>query len=383
MDEKTILIIDADTPSRHYLISTLQQQGYKILQASSGREGLITAWRDEPFIIIVDPILPDLDGKALISKLRQDQRTANTPCIALTSDTDPDRAAEYLENGYNEYLIKSDQAIAELQDLVSQLLDVRSKPKISGGLLIVFLSAKGGTGTSSLCANIAMNIAAGKPGKSVAVVDLVLPIGSIAPIVGYQGSLNINTVTHLPVEQITGGFFREHLPEPHLWQFNLLPGSPDPESANTLEVGRITDIVQTIKDIYDYILIDLGRSLSRISLPVIKQADLIVLVLSNDIGTVTLTKTVLDYLYLQGVTEQRFYLILNRAVGLEGLTKAEAEEILGLVIRTTMPYLGNNLTMANNQNLPVTLKFPHDTATMILQQTASEMSNLAQKLRER
>jgi len=250
-------------------------------------------------------------------------------------------------------------------------------------LLIVFLSAKGGTGTSSLCANLAMNIAAGKPEKSVAVVDLVLPIGSIAPIVGYQGSLNINTVTHLPVEQITGGFFREHLPEPHLWQFNLLPGSPDPESANTLEIGRITEIVQTIKDTYDYILIDLGRSLSRISLPVIKQADLIVLVLSNDIGTVTLTKTVLDYLYLQGVTEQRFYLILNRAVGLEGLTKAEAEEILGLVIRTTMPYLGNNLTMANNQNLPVTLKFPHDTAAMILQQTAIEMSNLAEKLRER
>lgn len=383
MDEKTILIIDADTPSRHYLAIALQQQGFNILQASSGREGLITAWRDEPYIIIVDPILPDLDGKALISKLRQDQRTANTPCIALTSDTDPDRAAEYLENGYNEYLIKSDQAIAELQDLVSQLLDVRSKPKISGGLLIVFLSAKGGTGTSSLCANLAMNIAAGKPEKSITVVDLVLPIGSIAPIVGYQGSLNITTVTHLPVEQITGGFFLEHLPRPNLWQFNLLPGSPDPESANTLEIGRISEIVDIIKSTYDYILIDLGRSLSRISLPVIKQADLIVLVLSNDIGTVTLTKTVLDYLYLQGVTEQRFYLILNRAVGLEGLTKAEAEEILGLVIRTTMPYLGSNLTLANNQNLPVTLKFPHDTAAVILQQTAIEMSNLAEKLRER
>jgi len=71
------------------------------------------------------------------------------------------------------------------------LLGGKALVKEAGGRLIVFLSAKGGSGTSSLCANIATNIALYKPDSHVAVVDMVLPIGSIANIVGYQGDLNL------------------------------------------------------------------------------------------------------------------------------------------------------------------------------------------------
>jgi len=65
----------------------------------------------------------------------------------------------------------------------------------------------------------------------------------------------------------------------------------------------------------------IGRSLSRISLPLIQKADLIILVVSTDQSTVKLTKTVWDYLQSQGVDNQKIYAILNRAVRLEGLTK--------------------------------------------------------------
>ena len=56
---------------------------------------------------------------------------------------------------------------------------------------MVFLSAKGGTGTSSLCANIAMCLGSEKIDTRVAVMDLVLPIGSIADIVGYADQMNL------------------------------------------------------------------------------------------------------------------------------------------------------------------------------------------------
>jgi hypothetical protein len=83
------------------------------------------------------------------------------------------------------------------------------------------------------------------------------------------------------------------------------------------------------------------------------------------------------------VDSQKIYAILNRAVGLEGLTKAQAEEIIDLPIKTTLPYMGSNFALANNLNQPITLKYANDTASIILKSTADDMVNLARRLRFR
>lgn len=127
-------------------------------------------------------------------------------------------------------------------------------------------------------------------------------------------------------------------------------------------------------------MIDVGRSLSRISLPLIQQADLIVLIVSTDHSTVQLTKTVLEYLQSQHIDSRRIYPILNRAVGLEGMTKNEAEELLGVHIKTMMPYMGGSFTLANNLNQPITIKYPHDTASIILRELATDMVRTARIL---
>jgi CheY-like chemotaxis protein len=82
LEEKTVLIIDADAPSRIYLGRALTQRGYQVLQAASGKEGLILAWRERPAAIVIDPRLPDLGGEEVVQKLRKDPRTASTPCLA-------------------------------------------------------------------------------------------------------------------------------------------------------------------------------------------------------------------------------------------------------------------------------------------------------------
>jgi pilus assembly protein CpaE len=246
---------------------------------------------------------------------------------------------------------------------------------------MVFLSAKGGTGTSSMCANIAMNIAQNQPETRVVVVDLVLPIGSIAPIVGYEGGQNIVTITDMLLAETTPEFFRNELADMKIWKFHLLAGSPDPESSNYLKAERISDIIASLKASYDYVLIDIGRSLSKISLPLIQTADLVALIVSTDISTVSLTTTLWNYMKSKGVDAASVYTILNRAVGLEGLSKADAEKTIGLSINATMPYLTSNMAFANTHHQPFTLKFPKDTASIIFKDSAQEMSALARKLR--
>ena len=381
MSEKKILIVDADVASRNFIARNLLAQKYEVIQTGSGKEGLIYAWRDHPDLMVMDPTITDLTGEEVARKLKQDARTANMPIIALSSDPSVVRIKSCLDAGFSEYITKSGQAVPMLDETISRLLGITSAITKHGGMLMVFLSAKGGTGTSSICANLAMTIAQDQPEARVVVVDLVLPIGSIAPIVGYEGPQNIVTIADMLVDETTPEFFRDQLPELKLWRFHLLAGSPDPESSNHLKVGRIWDIVAALKESYDYVFIDIGRALSKIGLPLIQHADLVALIISTDISTVSITKTLLDYMKNKGVNAASIYTILNRAAGLEGLSKPDAEKALDIQIKAAMPYLGSSFAFANSHHQPFTLKFPNDTASFVFQETAKEMTALARTLR--
>ncbi len=383
MSDKKILIVDVDVASRSFIARILSDQQYEVIQAGSGREGLICAWRDRPDLAIFDPNLADLRGEEIAIKLKQDARTANMPLIALSSDSSVVRIKSCLDAGFSEYITKSGQAVQMINDTISRLLVIQAADGKKGGLLMAFLSAKGGAGTSSLCANIAQNIAQSQPEARVAVLDLVLPIGSVASIVGFEGSQNIATVTEMPPAETTPIFFKEELPYVNIWGFHLLAGSPDPESSNHIKVGRIWDVVLALKESYDYVLVDIGRSLSKITLPLIQQADVVALIISTDISAVSLTKTLWKFLNGKGVQLSSVYSILNRAVGLEGLSKPDAEKMTGIPVQASMPYLSGNFAIANSHHQPFTIKFPKDTASFVFLEVANEMIALARKLRTR
>ena len=383
MDAITVLVIDADEANRNFLAQLLQKKNYTVRHAASGEEGIRQVEVAAPAMVIFDTKLPDLKSMDLIERLQRIPAIANTPCVVLSSHSDPEEMQACLQAGCAEYYVKSGMVMMTLVDAIPRLLSEgrRLRKRRDKGSLLVFLSAKGGTGTSSLCANIAMNMATHLAQSTVAVADLVLPMGSIAALVGVPDSeLNLVAVAAESEEKVTQDYLGKNLPIPAHWVFHLLPGAPDPETSLNLQVGHIPHIVDALRKAYDYVFVDLGRSLSKISLPIIHDADLLVMILSTDLSTVNHTKKMWHYLREQGLNPNRVYPILNRAVGLEGLTKAEAEKILEIEIKLTMPYMMGNFTLANNQNTPISVKFPTDTATVILKQAAMEMSQKIMKL---
>ena len=380
MSQNKILVVDQDEANRSFLSQMLQKGNYDVRQASTGGDGIRIAGESAPDLIVFDTNLPDMTAREFIQGLKQNPRVSETPCVVLSSKSDPEEMQECLDAGCAEYYIKSGMVMVSLVNAIPRLI-VEGKRLHSDsrkGLLFAFASAKGGTGTSSLCANIGMSLAQHIAQAKVAVVDMVLPFGSIAPLVGCaEDGLNLVTVSEKKAAQLTPEFFRDNLLSPQHWLFHLLAGSPDPDTANSLNIKNIGLIVDALRQVYDYVLVDVGRSLSKITMPVIEQADLVALIFSTDLSTVTLTKKFWNYLQSHGSDPHRVFPILNRAVGLEGLTKAEAEKILGLEIKLMMPYMMGNFTLANNQNMPILLKFPNDTASMVLKQAALDMSRQA------
>jgi pilus assembly protein CpaE len=385
-EQLSVLVIDEDPRSRNYLSALLVRQNYVVHTVSSGKEGYITALRDRPDVIIFDPGISDIPASELIKKLRADKRTSVMNCIALAASSDTTQMGDLLALGCNEYLFKTQESIDKLLRILATPpgqvqettpLSVGKKRQKQGGLLGVFLSAKGGTGTSSMCANIAQCVATIFPELDVAVMDLVLPIGSLASIVGFQGEFNILTAASHSLEDLNGDYLRRTLSPLENWHFRLLAGSPDPGSANSLDAACMPVLISAFRQAFDLTCVDLGRSLSRISLPIILDADVVVIVTGTDLSTVTLTKTVWEYLKAQGLDLKQVYMLINRSVGLEGLSKSDAERILDMNIRATTPYLGGTFSLANNQHLPILIKMPTDTAAMMIDQMSREIMETA------
>jgi Flp pilus assembly CpaE family ATPase len=381
-DVISVLIVDSNPETRVPLTMALVHEQYRVTAAASGQDGLLLAWRDHPTVIFINMNLPE-GAIETIHNLRTDKRTEETPCIGYSRAPTEQQRVGFLAAGGTAFTMVPAAELNDVRALIQQVLGVKEEASAGeekSACSIVFLSAKGGTGTSSLCANIANGIARTRAGQSLVVADLVLPIGSIAPIVGYPGNVNLASVATLPPDRVTVDYLQTNLPLINAWNFHLLAGSPDPQHANELKVDRAIDLMRILKGSFDLVLVDLGRALSRISLPIIQDACVVVLVVGTDVSSVGLTKTVWDYLKTQGVEDRRVFAVLNRAVGLEGLTKAEAESIIGLPIQATFPYMGGNFALANNRHEPILTKFPTDTAAFMLQQVCAQIPQLADRI---
>src|SRR6185312_3054567 len=80
--------------------------GYTVSSAKDGEEGLATAMRERPDLIICDILLPKLDGREVIRQLRADQRAREIPAVAVTALAMPGDRERLLEAGFDGYLSK-------------------------------------------------------------------------------------------------------------------------------------------------------------------------------------------------------------------------------------------------------------------------------------
>ena len=107
MPRKTILIIDDEEPIRVLLKLTLQSAGYdSVLEASNGEDGLALAMRYKPDLILLDLMLPGMDGLSVCRRLKSSPDTQMIPIIMLTAKSDESDIVIGLEMGANDYITK-------------------------------------------------------------------------------------------------------------------------------------------------------------------------------------------------------------------------------------------------------------------------------------
>ncbi|HLA86696.1 MAG TPA: response regulator, partial [Anaerolineales bacterium] len=120
MAEK-ILIIDDDKDTLRLVGLMLQRQGYEISAAANGTQGLTKALEERPDLILLDVMMPDMDGYEVTRRLRKNPATVNIPILMFTAKTQLDDKVTGFEVGVDDYLTKPTHPI-ELQSHVKALL---------------------------------------------------------------------------------------------------------------------------------------------------------------------------------------------------------------------------------------------------------------------
>jgi DNA-binding response OmpR family regulator len=110
-----VLIVEDEAPLRGAMSDILGFEGFTVFQAKNGQEGLDIALREHPAIILLDIVMPVMDGLTMLEKLRQDEMYGKSAAvILLTNINDPDKVAQATEAGSYDFLVKSDWHIEDV-----------------------------------------------------------------------------------------------------------------------------------------------------------------------------------------------------------------------------------------------------------------------------
>jgi DNA-binding response OmpR family regulator len=118
----TVLVIDDEAPIRLLCRVNLEAEGMPVLEAGDGPSGLETARTEQPDVILLDVMMPGLDGWGVAEALLEDERTTEIPIIFLTARAEFRDRARGLDIGGVDYITKPFNPV-ELAPLVRSLLD--------------------------------------------------------------------------------------------------------------------------------------------------------------------------------------------------------------------------------------------------------------------
>lgn len=134
-----ILIIEDDAGIRELVRTGLTLANFQVVEAATGEEGLALCRTTPPDLVILDLMLPDIDGNEVCAKLRQDQATRATPIICLTARVRTEDKVAGLEAGANDYLTKPFEMMELLARVRAQLREhkhLADAPTVRGDTIV-------------------------------------------------------------------------------------------------------------------------------------------------------------------------------------------------------------------------------------------------------
>jgi pilus assembly protein CpaE len=325
-----ILVVDDDPNVQRLLGYTLKQEGYEVVVASDGAEGFKLWGQEEPALILLDVMLPKLDGYQVAGKIRAEEGTSShVPIIMLTAEAEVEQKIRGLRAGADDYLVKPFHPAELLARIKSLLARFAPKDLLVGrpplGRVLAFYGAKGGVGTTTIAINVAIALQR-ELGRRVCLVDGNLQFGDhrVFMDLGLDRKSIVDVVS---APSIDADLLRGVLVE-HDSKIDLLLAPPSPETAELVTKEHLSTIIDVLRGMYDYVVVDVDKRLDDLNLGVFDAAEHVYLVMTADLSCLKNVRLVLETLGHIGYEGERIKLILNRSNAFTGINAKTAEGAL-------------------------------------------------------
>jgi DNA-binding response OmpR family regulator len=372
-----ILIVDDDIDTLKLVGLMLERKGYEIIAANTGKKALKLTQEKIPDLILLDIMMPEMDGYEVARRLREKPETANIPIIMFTAKSQTEDKIQGLEAGADAYITKPTQP-RELFAQVKAILKRAPKqpPPAQAspgevGTLIGVLAAKGGIGVSTLATNLAISIHK-ETNENTILSDFRPGMGTISLDLGFGNTTGFTNFLkgerNITERELEGSLIN------HKSGVKTFLSSPHPEHAKYITREKtFQEIANRLRYLGSYTILDLGSSLIPMIAEVTQLCDQIILCVEPAPHNVQQTKELYQALIENGIGEGRITSVLiNRQRSSIQLSWEQVEEQLGRPIATVFTPVPEMAYQSARTNRPMILQNPES----VTAQQFSKLSNL-------
>lgn len=377
--DKKILIVDDDFDTLHMVGKMLERHGFKILAANNGEKALQIVEEEKPDLILLDVMMPGMDGYEVTRKLRAMENTAFIPIILFTAKAQVDDKLEGFEAGADDYLTKPTHP-AELIARVNTIL-TRPKtgtlsmgedtaPSIEDANVVGIIAAKGGIGVSTLAINLAVSVH-NQTNDYVTLAELRPGLGSIGLQLGYRKSDALNNL----LQKSTGDILLRDVERElvtHGSGIQILLASYNPIDAQlSSKTDQIETVVKHLPRISKGTILDLGAGLTEINRRILPICTQVLVVVEPLTSTIIQTKALINNLKELGVAEHSIYPVLVNRIRLEiSVPNSQVQQELGIQLGGVIMPAPELAVQAASRNEPIVIYQPDSITTRQFQKLA-------------
>jgi pilus assembly protein CpaE len=387
-----VIIVDDIAETRENVRKLLQFEAdiEVIGAAKSGKEGIEFSKEQDPDVVLMDINMPDMDGISATEAILRSQPHVQVIILSVQGDQNYMRRA--MLAGARDFLTKppmADELISAIRRAGEMAQHERAKnaqirtpaapglPASAGfsltqGKVITVYSPKGGTGCTTIAVNLAL--ALHNEDTRTTLIDGNFQFGDVAVFINEQGKNTIidlaTRVNELDPEIVEGVMIKHAASGVH-----VLAAPSRPEYAEKVSSDQFAQLIDYLRQMYAYVVIDTTPSLNDITLAAIDKSSVIVLVTTQDIPSIKNARLFLDLLQTIGINRERIVFCMNRYDKRIAITPERVGDNLKQSVAAVIPMDERVVVPAVNRGVPFIL----DNKT---QPSARGILSLAESVRE-